>query len=211
MKKLRSDSAWRKLTPEQQAQLDQWRFDENLSYKEILKQADAAFGVKASIPSLARFLGRRELMRESLEWERKNPLAGRAGAGMTRDELEGMSLHLAAMAAYELSLAKPGKLRVKDLHGLMKILREERRLALDREVKAQRIKIQELQAITRASKDLPQKRSAAGWKQLFGEAQQILKSLEPRGGKAAVNRLENPRRTAIDDGEISTLFNAIQP
>jgi hypothetical protein len=193
MKKLRSDSAWRKLTLEQQAQLDQWRFAENLSYREILQQAHAVFGVKASIPSLARFLERRELIRESRERARENPLAGRAGAGMTRDELEGMSLHLAAVAAYELSLTRPGKLRVRELQGLMKMLREERRLELDREVKAQRIKIQELQAITKASKDLPQKRSAAGWNQLFGEAQEILKSLEPGRGPGNREPVQEPK------------------
>ena len=131
MKKTRSDSVWGKLAPEQRAQLDQWYFQENLSYREMLERAQKDFEVTASLQSLAAYFQRREEPPEladhtalPVESMRENPFAGRVGAGKTREGLETLALHFTAMAAYEMALTKPGKMRVQELRSLLKLLME---------------------------------------------------------------------------------------
>ena len=43
MSKLRSDSAWSKLTAEQRETLEGWLFEENIGYKEALERAQKEF------------------------------------------------------------------------------------------------------------------------------------------------------------------------
>jgi hypothetical protein len=66
MKKLRSDSTFSRLKPEQRQQLENWLFDDGLGYKETKARVLLEFGLACSISSLERFYRR-----------------GRAGQSMT--------------------------------------------------------------------------------------------------------------------------------
>jgi hypothetical protein len=47
-------------------------------------------------------------------------------------DLEARTLHSVAMAAYEMSLAEPDKMRIPEMRSLMKMLNEHERLLIDR-------------------------------------------------------------------------------
>lgn len=55
MSRIRSDSAWAGLTAEQNALLEEWLFELNLSYEETLERAKNQFGITASRTSLWRY------------------------------------------------------------------------------------------------------------------------------------------------------------
>jgi hypothetical protein len=51
MRKMRDDSTWNRLTPEQRETLESWLFDENLGYAKTLERVQKEFGVEATIAS----------------------------------------------------------------------------------------------------------------------------------------------------------------
>jgi hypothetical protein len=53
--KLRCDSTWAALTPEQREMLEGWLFEENLGYTEVLERAQKEFGITGTKMSLTRF------------------------------------------------------------------------------------------------------------------------------------------------------------
>jgi hypothetical protein len=55
LNKPRSDSTWNKLTPEQKASLQDWLFEHNLSYREVLERAQKEWNFTGSKSSLSRF------------------------------------------------------------------------------------------------------------------------------------------------------------
>jgi hypothetical protein len=136
MRKRRSDSPWGKLTGQQERQLDQWLFMENLSYEAILKKLEAEHGIETSRVSLASYRKQRKELRESLledfvkkvEAEERiaKGLENRLGMGVPIEELENRTMYCVAMAAYELAMAEPEKLRVKELRWLVKMLQDRR-------------------------------------------------------------------------------------
>ncbi len=65
MSKVRCDSAWNGLTPEQKETVEEWLFEQNLGYDEVLERARKEFGVEASKSGLCRFY--RSLARERLK------------------------------------------------------------------------------------------------------------------------------------------------
>src|SRR5215472_10508219 len=68
MNKLRSDSAFCQLTPEQIEALEGWLFEERLSYPKVLEKLKAEFGLETSLTAIRRFYKRLEMerSRESL-------------------------------------------------------------------------------------------------------------------------------------------------
>ncbi len=58
MKKARSNAKWATLTAKQTATLEQWFFDDKLSYVEVLERARKEFGFSGSKSSLQRFYRR---------------------------------------------------------------------------------------------------------------------------------------------------------
>jgi len=59
MRKMREDSTWSLLTPEQRETLEGWLFEENLGYAKTLERVQKEFGVTATMASLGRFYRRR--------------------------------------------------------------------------------------------------------------------------------------------------------
>lgn len=64
MRKLRDDSTWNQLTPEQRETLEAWLFDENLGYAKTLERVQKEFGLEATMASLGRYYRRRARERQ---------------------------------------------------------------------------------------------------------------------------------------------------
>src|ERR1035441_8756389 len=64
MRKMRDDSTWNQLTPEQRETLESWLFDENLGYAKTLARVQEEFGLEATIASVGRFYRRRARERQ---------------------------------------------------------------------------------------------------------------------------------------------------
>src|SRR5260370_13239077 len=58
MNKLRADSTWNELTPEQREKLDEWLFEEEVSYQEARERAQREWGIESSISSVGRYYRR---------------------------------------------------------------------------------------------------------------------------------------------------------
>jgi len=75
MSKIRCDSIWNGLTPEQRQTLEHWLFVENMGYKEASERAQKEWGVTGSSVSVGRFYRRveRERVLDELEgwWKRR--------------------------------------------------------------------------------------------------------------------------------------------
>src|SRR5215831_5996290 len=67
MRKLREDSTWSYLTPEQIEMLEEWLFEENLGYAKVVERVKKEFGIETTIPSVARYYRRRAPERQAQE------------------------------------------------------------------------------------------------------------------------------------------------
>src|SRR5579859_5338762 len=59
MGKLRADSTWSRLSPEQRRVFEGWLFDDNLGYQAARDRAEKEFGVSGSVDSVGRYYRRR--------------------------------------------------------------------------------------------------------------------------------------------------------
>jgi hypothetical protein len=121
MSKLRSDSAWGKLTAEQREMLEGWLFEENIGYNKALERAQKEFGLVSSLTSLADFYQRLAEERMQRELLGVKSMAGKIGkAGMDWEELGATAMALVAKRMLQLAVASPGK--VKELASLGRLL-----------------------------------------------------------------------------------------
>src|SRR5258708_37859465 len=58
MSKLRADSTWNGLTPEQREKLDEWLFEEGLSYPLARERVQKELGIECSISGVGRYYRR---------------------------------------------------------------------------------------------------------------------------------------------------------
>ncbi len=65
MSKMRSDSTWNQLTPEQRETLETWLFEENLACSETVERLRREFGLQATVSSVGRFCRRRAAERQA--------------------------------------------------------------------------------------------------------------------------------------------------
>jgi hypothetical protein len=112
MSKLRSDSTWSHLTPEQRETLETWLFDENLSYAETVERVRREFGLQATISSVGLFRRRRAAERQTED------LADAHAAAHALNNLPGnvtglreALVKLAAKTAFNLATDKPDDLQ----------------------------------------------------------------------------------------------------
>ena len=121
MSKLRSDSTWAALTPEQRETLETWLFEENLGYEETLGCVQKEFGIEASKTSLVRFYhhaAEERMRREFLEL--KGTVGDIHGAEINWQELGSAAMALVAKRAVQLAVTSPHK--VKELASLARVL-----------------------------------------------------------------------------------------
>jgi hypothetical protein len=163
MSKLRADSKWNGLTGDQLDTLEAWLFDEHVSYREALERIEKEFGVKASLPSLARYYQR--LASQRLEAE----LAGLTKTTDDYEENHGRlqklgpaAMMLVANRLWQLAANHPGN--VRDLASLARVLLENDAI----EVKRRWVELEEIrydhETRMEEIKDLAQQKSNAEMK-----------------------------------------------
>ena len=67
MSKLRGDSTWNQLTPEQRQTLETWLFEQDLGYSETVERLRREFGLRTTVSSVGRFRRRRAAERQTEE------------------------------------------------------------------------------------------------------------------------------------------------
>lgn len=121
MGKLRSDSAWAALSPEQRETLEEWLFEENLAYKEALERARTEFGITASLTSLVDYY--RRVAQERMQRELLSVQQMAEEFDKTEVDWEGLgatAMTLVAKRMLQLAVISPGK--VKELVSLGRLL-----------------------------------------------------------------------------------------
>ncbi len=110
--KLRCDSTWAGLTPEQRETLEGWLFEENLGYTEVLERVQREFGVTASKMSLSRYYQRLAAERAQRELlDMKSAVAEMREIGVDRGELSAAVMLLLAKRLLKLLLESPDKVK----------------------------------------------------------------------------------------------------
>jgi len=112
MSKLRSDSAWAGLSPEQRETLEGWLFEENLGYKEVLERAQKEFGIMASLRSVAEYYQRAARERTQEELLTVKATAEEIDkAKVNWDGLGATAMTLVAKRMIQLAVESPEKVR----------------------------------------------------------------------------------------------------
>jgi hypothetical protein len=111
MNKLRSDSPFSQLTPEQMETLEEWLFEERLGYKEALERMQNTFGVAVSQSGLARFYARLATERSQIGLVEIVGACAEATGMAKSGTLEQGLLTLGNKCAVELLIQSPGKVR----------------------------------------------------------------------------------------------------
>src|SRR5579884_511085 len=128
MKKLRKDSNWAPLTRENKEKLEDWIFEENLSYKEVLERAQKEFNLVSSISGLTRYANRLAEERRTrsqenaLNWLSENTLTPH-----DNEVIEEGAFKMLAIKAYEMGLS--GRVPMKELRQVMTLILKRRRQA----------------------------------------------------------------------------------
>jgi hypothetical protein len=158
MRKMRDDSTWTRLTPEQRETLEIWLFEENLGYAKTLAKVQEEFGVEATVASLGRFYRRRARERQVTEL-----LEAQVAANELNDlpisvaSLRDAAVKLVGKAALNLATENPEQL--EQLVSFTKLLLESE----DTDIRRARLKLAQVyfdyEATAASQKDLPQLRA----------------------------------------------------
>jgi hypothetical protein len=111
MNKLRSDSAFCQLTPEQVDVLEGWLFEERLGYPTVLEKLKAEFGLETSLTALRRFYKRLEMERSRASLMDAVEMGGLAVEALKSGTLKPGMLALANKCAVELMMQSPPPIR----------------------------------------------------------------------------------------------------
>ena len=158
MRKLRDDSTWNQLTPEQRETLESWLFDENLGYAKTQERVLKEFQLEATVASVGRYYRRRARERQVAELAVAQIAASELNdlPGST-DSLRIAAVKLVGKAALKLAGEQPEQLG--QLTALTRLLLENE----DTEIRRARLRLAEKcydhEAMAAAQKDMPQLRS----------------------------------------------------
>jgi len=102
MNKLRADSTWNELTPEQREKLDEWLFEEEVSYQEARARAQREWGIESSISSVGRYYrrGRNARMLEEMA-ETQQAVKALNGTGLNMKTLRSSALKVIGKRLFE--------------------------------------------------------------------------------------------------------------
>jgi hypothetical protein len=158
MRKMRDDSTWNQLTPEQRETLESWLFDENLGYAKTLERVQKEFGVEATMASVGRFYRRRARERQVEEL-----LEAQTAASELNDlpvsvaSMREAAVKLVGKAVLKLASEKPEEL--EHLVSFTKLLLESE----DNDLRRSRLKLAQqyfhFEATAASLKELPQLRA----------------------------------------------------
>ncbi len=158
MRKMREDSTWNRLTPEQRETLEGWLFEENLGYAKTLERVRQEFGVEATMASLGRFYRRRARERQEEELlEAQEAAFDLKDLPVSVPVLREAVVKLLHKTVLKLAIEQPGE--VEQLVSVAKLL-----LASDDiEIRRSKLKLAEryfdYEATAASQKDLPQLRA----------------------------------------------------
>jgi len=102
MNKLRADSTWNGLTPEQREKLDEWLFEEEVGYREVRERAQKEWGIESSISSVGRYYrrGRNARMLEEMA-ETQQAAKALNGTGLNMKTLRSSALKVIGKRLFE--------------------------------------------------------------------------------------------------------------
>jgi hypothetical protein len=121
MRKLRTDSNWRRLDTAQREMVEKWLFDDHLGYEEIVARAKTEFGLETSISSVARYFRHRSQERQATGLAEAKAMSNFiTGSELGTDAMRAAALKLIAKTALKIAWERPDRLR--DLEALAKIL-----------------------------------------------------------------------------------------
>ena len=107
MNKLRSDSAFCQLTPEQVDVLEGWLCEERLGYPKVLEKLKAEFGLETSLTGVRRFYKRLEMERSRVSLMDAVEMSGLTIEALRSGTLKPGVLALANKCAIELMMESP--------------------------------------------------------------------------------------------------------
>jgi hypothetical protein len=112
MNKTGSNALWNELTPEQRKTLDDWLFEEKLSFVEVLPKAQSELGFAGSMSSLQRYYRRRKQERvlENLT-ELREEVAEIGGAGSDVGALRAANMKLLGGYLFQVLREAPEKVK----------------------------------------------------------------------------------------------------
>src|ERR1700729_4206459 len=99
MAKLRSDSAWSKLTAEQRGKLECWLFEKHLGYRETLELVRREFGMKMYFQRLK---GEREAREMTRELEALMESGGKGNGAKTPEQVRAAGEKMAVIKMFQL-------------------------------------------------------------------------------------------------------------
>ena len=111
MNKLRSDSAFCQLTPQQADTLEGWLFEERLSYRKVVERLKAEFGLETSLTGVRRFYKRLDLGRSRQSLVDVVETSGWAVEALKGGNLKPGMLLLANKCAFELMMKSDPPIR----------------------------------------------------------------------------------------------------
>lgn len=158
MRKMRDDSTWNRLTPDQRETLEDWLFEENLGYAATLERVQEEFGVEATMASMGRFYRRRARERQVKELVEAQASADELNElPVNVTSLREAAIKLVGKAVLKLAAEKPEELG--HLVSFTKLLLESE----DTEIRRARLKLAQqcfdYEATAASIKELPQLRS----------------------------------------------------
>ncbi len=158
MRKMRDDSTWNQLTPEQREMLESWLFDENLGYAKTLERVQQEFGVETTIASVGRFYRRRARERQIEELVEAQAAADELNElPVSVAGLREAAVKLVGKAVLKLASEKPAEL--EQLASFTKLLLESE----DNDIRRARLKLAEkyfdYEATAAAQEEWPQLRA----------------------------------------------------
>ncbi len=158
MRKMRDDSTWNQLSPEQRETLESWLFDENLGYAKTLERAQKEFGVEATIASVGRFYRRRAQERQVEELVEAQAAADELNElPVSAESLRAAAVKLVGKAVLKMVSEQPD--RLEQLASLTRLLLDSE----DNDIRRARLRLAEkyfdYEATAASQKDLPQLRA----------------------------------------------------
>jgi hypothetical protein len=108
LRKVRSDAKWKGLSKEQCERLEEWLFEDNISYKTVAKRLKGEFGLEASKASVGRFYRHRAKVRQGMELLEAQVASDNLGVMPARTEdLRETTVKLLAKKALRLAMEQP--------------------------------------------------------------------------------------------------------
>jgi hypothetical protein len=107
MNKLRSDSAFCQLTPQQADTLETWLFEERLSYPKVVEKLKAEFGLETSLTGVRRFYKRLDVERSAQSLMDAAEMSGLTIEALKSGELKPAMLLFANKCLFELLRQSP--------------------------------------------------------------------------------------------------------